>query len=106
MAKTLLIVALVIAVTGLGFYLARKRSQRLRSETDATVTRVEVRQLAPKDNGRFETDVFYRFIVNGTPYEAKSTKQGKRDDAYPVGAAGRVRFNPDVPSEADVVSSN
>lgn len=103
MAKTLLILAIVITIIAIGVHLARKRAQRLTNETDATIARVEVRQLAPKDNGRFETDVFYRYTVNGQSYEARSTKQGKRDQAYTPGAAGRVRFNPQRPGEADVI---
>jgi hypothetical protein len=104
MAKTLLIFAIVVAITAVGLYLAHQRAQRLTNETDAVVSRVEVRQLAPRDNGRFETDVFYRFTVNGQTFEARSTKLGRRDSAFPIGTPGRVRYNPDRPSEADVIS--
>jgi len=104
MAKGIIILIIVILVTALGLYIGHKRQQRLTSIVDAVVSRVELRQLAPKDNGRFETDVFYSFTVDGKTYETRSIKQGKRDSAYSVGMPGKVKFNPNNPSESDVIS--
>jgi Protein of unknown function (DUF3592) len=106
MTRLIIILLIVAIITGIGLWLGHERRKRLTNEVDATISRVEVRTLTPgpTDRGRFETDLFYSYSVDGQTYEARSTKQGKRDDAYKPGDTGRVRFNPQKPGEADVIA--
>ena len=99
----MIILILLIGVAAIGLYFSHRRHGRLTAEAPATVVRTSLHQLGPKDNGRFETDVFFRFDANGSSHEAKYTAAGNRVEAYPAGAAGRVRYNPDRPEEADVI---
>ena len=62
----MIILILLIVVVAAGVYFARQRQKRLTVEVPAVVVRTALRQLAPKDNGRFETDVFFRFDANGS----------------------------------------
>jgi hypothetical protein len=97
---------LVTCVLGLfGFYRWDYQTS-LTAEAPAEILRVAERGAA-RDRNR-HTVVDYRYVVDGTTYEAQIVKRGpnKRPDAsrpdYAVGQPAKVCYNPRSPRTAEV----
>jgi hypothetical protein len=58
-----------------------------------------------KRTGDAETDIRYRFTVNGRPYDGATEKDGDQTSTYKTGMPAKVCYNPSDPEESEVFSS-
>jgi FtsZ-interacting cell division protein ZipA len=111
--KTLIVVGIIIAivaVVGFFFWLNKKRLARLTAEAPAEVLSVtlERNRTTRNSNGRrknrtdTETDIRYRFAVEGKPIAASTSKSGDVTGTYKVGMQAKACYNPSNPAESEV----
>ncbi len=99
--QAIVFLLLIVAVIVVGVILAFQRKGRLTQEAPAKVVATKIVPLNTKN--RLETLVTYSYNVGGIDYSVTRSMEGDFTKDYPVGAPGRVRFNPDRPAEADLI---
>jgi hypothetical protein len=91
-------------------------SRRLTAEAPAEITSVVLdrdrkttRRRSGSNNRRrtttkttYETDISYRYIVNGQVYNGETEKDGDMTGTYRNGSRVKVCYNPAQPDESDV----
>ncbi|MDQ4122163.1 MAG: DUF3592 domain-containing protein [Acidobacteriota bacterium] len=91
-------------------------SRRLTAETPAEITSVVLdrdrkttRRRSGSNNRRrtkttttYETDITYRYTVNGQVYNGETEKDGDLTGRFRTGTTAKVCYNPAQPDEADV----
>ena len=95
-------------------------SRRLTAEAPAEITSVVLdrdrkttRRRSGSNNRRrtkttttYETDIEYRYTVNGKVYDGVSEKDGDLTGSFRSGASVKVCYNPAQPEESDVFENN
>jgi hypothetical protein len=95
-------------------------SRRLTAEASAEITSVVLdrdrkttRRRSGSNNRRktkttttYETDISYRYTVNGRVYEGESEKDGDVTGSFRAGSSVKVCYNPAQPDESDVFENN
>lgn len=71
-----------------------------------TTTTTGNRNRRRKRTGDTETDIRYRFTVNGRPYDGATEKDGDQTSTYKTGMAAKVCYNPSDPEESEVFPSS
>lgn len=91
-------------------------SRRLTAEAPAEITSVVLdrdrkinRRRSSASNRRrkttkttYETDISYRYTVNGKVYDGETEKDGDVTGSFRVGASVKACYNPAQPDESDV----
>jgi len=95
-------------------------SRRLTAEAPAEITSVVLdrdrkitRRRSGSNNRRrtktkttYETDIEYRYTVNGKAYDGVSEKDGDVTGSFRTGSSAKVCYNPSQPNESDVFENN
>jgi hypothetical protein len=95
-------------------------SRRLTAEAPAEITSVVLdrdrkttRRRSGSNNRRrtktkttYETDITYRYTVNGRAYEGETEKDGDVTGSFRAGSSVKVCYNPAQPDESDVFENN
>lgn len=110
MSKRAIVVAVVIAgvlvLAGVFYWLNRRRLARLTAEAPAHVTSVYVeRNRRRTGNSRrtdTETKVSYRYTVGGRTLQGSYSKDGDQSAAFRAGVPAKVCYNPSKPEESEV----
>ena len=93
-------------------------SSRLTAEAPATVTRVAIDRdtktqkrktssnRKKKTTTSIETEIDYRYTVNGKSYDGFSEKDGDVQRDFQTGASVKVCYSPEQPDESEVFPAN
>jgi hypothetical protein len=59
-----------------------------------------------KTTTTYETDIAYRYTVNGKVYEGETEKDGDLTGNFRTGSTAKVCYNPSKPDESDVFENS
>lgn len=100
------VVAAVLLLAGVFYWLNRRRQARLTAEAPAEVTSVYVERNRRRTGNTRRTDtdtkISYRYVVGGRTLEGSYTKDGDQSASFRAGAPAKVCYNPARPEESEV----